>query len=319
MVALAPASCRRWRRRSRWPRGEQAVQRLCRRSELLSAICHGADGTQAGSGHQSGRGDCGSLLTALGAGARRRPSAAVGVPGSARPPALAFGTVVGAGGAGYAQMSLQQQYDVVVRAMHGRAGQPGARLLAAAGDTALCGDTGASPPYGPGPRPMDRAVALWTGPSPYGLRGRRPTDRGLALRTGLTLRALALWSGPVALWSAAISGDACPAARLSDLMGARGQRGPGAGKSSSARWRDLTASRKNPGRSPAGSSGGTINVHSRQSIMTNAAPSGVSGLLQRLDEAKSAAALASCSGLKPRLCCRFCHRSQRVEPSSRVK
>ena len=86
----------------------------------------------------------------------------------------AFGTVVGAGGSGFAQMSLQQQFDVMYgQCMYAHGNQvPG--FSPAAGPPPYPGGPGPSPypggsgpsPYsgGPGPSPYSGGP----GPSPYG-------------------------------------------------------------------------------------------------------------------------------------------------------
>jgi outer membrane lipoprotein SlyB len=73
----------------------------------------------------------------------------------------AFGTVVGAGGSGFAQMSLQQQFDVMYgQCMYAHGNQvPG--FSPAPGPPPYSGRPGPSPySGGPGPSPY--------GPSPYG-------------------------------------------------------------------------------------------------------------------------------------------------------
>jgi outer membrane lipoprotein SlyB len=82
----------------------------------------------------------------------------------------AFGTVAGAGGSGFAQMSLQQQFDVMYgQCMYSYGNQvPG--LSPPPGQSPYLGGPG-RPPYGPTPysgRPGPSPYSGGPGPSPYG-------------------------------------------------------------------------------------------------------------------------------------------------------
>jgi outer membrane lipoprotein SlyB len=113
------------------------------------------------------------LSTALGAGLGAAigggRGAAIGAASGAT-----LGTVVGAGGAGYAQMSLQQQYDVIYgQCMAAQGNQvpgfspPGSPPYA--GTPAPTPDALGPSPYGPGPSPYGPGSSPYgPGPSPYG-------------------------------------------------------------------------------------------------------------------------------------------------------
>src|ERR1700738_5072176 len=101
------------------------------------------------------------LSTALGAG--------IGAASGA-----AFGTVVGAGGAGYAQMSLQQQYDVVYGQCMAAQGNQVPGVPPPPRTPPDAGTPGTSPyaprhsPYGPVPSPYGPGPSAYgPGPSPY--------------------------------------------------------------------------------------------------------------------------------------------------------
>ena len=110
-----------------------------------------------------------ALGAALGAAIGGGRGAAIGAASGAT-----FGTVVGAGGAGYAQMSLQQQYDVMYgQCMAAQGNQvPG---FSPPGTPPYAGTPGPAPyepgpsPYGPGPSPYGPGPSPYgPGPSPYG-------------------------------------------------------------------------------------------------------------------------------------------------------
>jgi hypothetical protein len=111
------------------------------------------------------------LSTALGAGLGAAIGAATGSAGAGAAIGAAsgatFGTVVGAGGAGYAQMSLQQQYDVVYgQCMAAQGNQVGG--FSPPGTPPYAGTPGPTP-YGPGPSPYGPSPSPYgPGPSPYG-------------------------------------------------------------------------------------------------------------------------------------------------------
>jgi hypothetical protein len=180
------------------------------------------------------------LSSALGAGLGAGIGAAAGNAGKGAAIGAASGGALGifgnAGGAPYAQGSLQQQFDV----WYGQCMMAHGNSVPALSPPPYRG--GPSPPPGPPPPPGP-------GPGPY---PGQPVPR----RDG--------YSPP---WGA-----------LNRPL---------------ARPRDLIASTKNPAQSPAGFSGGTISVHSRQSTMTKGAPPpGVGAWLQRCDKARSEAAFA---------------------------
>ena len=102
-----------------------------------------------------------------------------------------------------------------------------------------------------------------------------------------------------------------PQSRLSTLFRRRKKRGVPA--------RERNSSIIKPDRSPVGSDGGTMRVHSRQSINNICAPAGGSGTLHRPVPANQAARSATVAALNCLLPIAFCQRSQRVPPSSRVK
>ena len=118
MVSLGACVAAPQARRSRSPRAEQVVRGFCGRSELVPAICHGADGAPAAAANNQAVGTA-LLTTALGAGlgaavggggwhGNAGRGAGIGAAGGA-----VAGTALGAGQAGFAQMSLQQQFDVM--------------------------------------------------------------------------------------------------------------------------------------------------------------------------------------------------------------
>ena len=77
----------------------------------------------------------------------------------------AFGTVVGAGGSGFAQMSLQQQFDVMYGQCMYAHGNQVTGFSPAPGPPPYLGGPGPSPySGGPGPSPYSGGP----GPSPYG-------------------------------------------------------------------------------------------------------------------------------------------------------
>jgi outer membrane lipoprotein SlyB len=98
------------------------------------------------------------LSTALGAGLGAAIGGGRGAAIGAASGAV-FGTAVGAGGAGYAQMSLQQQYDVIYGQCMAAQGNQVPGFSPPPGIPPYAG-TPAPTPYGPGPSPY--------GPSPYG-------------------------------------------------------------------------------------------------------------------------------------------------------
>ena len=120
------------------PRPEQAVQRLCRRSGYVSAICRGPDSTPSLCRDQSGGGGRDPLDgTRRGARRRYRRRPRCGDRRSVRCH-LRY-----RGGRRRCRLCADLAAAAIrrdLRTMHGRAGQPSARLLAAAGDTALCRD-----------------------------------------------------------------------------------------------------------------------------------------------------------------------------------
>lgn len=85
----------------------------------------------------------------------------------------AFGTVAGAGGSGYAQMSLQQQYDVMYvqcmsahgNSVPGLSPAPGAPPYGSPGQPPYAGPPG-SPPYGQGGYPSGYSGAYPGAPVP---------------------------------------------------------------------------------------------------------------------------------------------------------
>ena len=107
------------------------------------------------------------LSTALGAGLGAAigggQGAAIGAASGAT-----LGTVAGASGAGFAQMSLQQQYDVIYGQCMAAQGNQVPGFSPPPGTPPYAGTPGPSPsgpgpsPYGPGPSPYG------PGPSPYG-------------------------------------------------------------------------------------------------------------------------------------------------------
>src|ERR1700738_3524056 len=109
------------------------------------------------------------LSTALGAGLGAAigggRGAAIGAASGAT-----FGTVVGAGGAGYAQMSLQQQYDVIYGQCMAAQGNQVPGFSPPPGTPPYAG-TPRTPPYAgtPGPAPYEAGPSPYgPGPSPYG-------------------------------------------------------------------------------------------------------------------------------------------------------
>lgn len=112
------------------------------------------------------------LSTALGAGLGAAIGAATGSAGAGAAIGAAsgatFGTVVGAGGAGYAQMSLQQQYDVVYGQCMAAQGNQVGGFSPPPGTPPYAGTPGPTP-YGPSPSPYGPSPSPYgPGPSPYG-------------------------------------------------------------------------------------------------------------------------------------------------------
>jgi hypothetical protein len=111
------------------------------------------------------------LSTALGAGLGAAigggRGAAIGAASGAT-----FGTVVGASGAGYAQMSLQQEYDVMYGQCMAAQGNQVPGFSPPPGTPPYAGAPGPSPyvpspsPYGPGPSPYGPGSPPY-GPPPY--------------------------------------------------------------------------------------------------------------------------------------------------------
>src|SRR6202022_355803 len=175
------------------------------------------------------------LSTALGAGLGAAIGGGRGA-GIGAASGAAFGTVVGAGGAGYAQMSLQQQYDVVYGQCMAAQGNQVPGFSPPPGTPPYAGTPGPSPyapgpsPYGPGPSPYGPGPSPYgPGPSPYG-PGPSPYGPGPSPYA----------PGPSPYGPPPYPGMSVPPPGCATLMGAGGQRGPGTGKSSSARRRDLT-------------------------------------------------------------------------------
>jgi hypothetical protein len=120
------------------------------------------------------------LSTALGAGLGAAIGAAAGSAGTGAAIGAAsgavLGTAAGAGGAGYAQLSLQQQFDVMYgQCMYAQGNQVPGLSPPPPGSSPYAGTPGPSPypqgtsPYGPGPSPYGPAPSPYgPGPSPYG-------------------------------------------------------------------------------------------------------------------------------------------------------
>jgi hypothetical protein len=133
------------------------------------------------------------LSTALGAGLGAAIGAAAGSAGAGAAIGAAsgatLGTVAGAGGAGYAQLSLQQQYDVTYGQCMAAHGNQVPGFSVPPGAPPYAGTPGPSPnapgpsaygpgpsPYGPGPFPYGPGPSSYgpdpssygSGPSPYG-------------------------------------------------------------------------------------------------------------------------------------------------------
>ena len=114
------------------------------------------------------------LSTALGAGLGAAIGGGRGA-GIGAASGAVFGTAVGAGGAGYAQLSLQQQYDVVYGQCMAAQGNEVPGFSPPPATPPYAGTPGPSPyapgqsPYGPGPSPYAPGQSPYgPGPSPYG-------------------------------------------------------------------------------------------------------------------------------------------------------